>query len=345
MAVAIHRGAVGPGGSVVHETGTRKRDCSFEQANVKKLTGSSMHPYRTGPFRQLLVRIASGLLFACLASVVLAQSPPVQTKTFLWKIASPTATVHLLGSVHVASQDIYPLDPRIESAFQRAQTLVLETSLDPAAQVQAGQKLAAAGIYPPGDSIDLHLDRDTLGLLQQRLKKSGAPFTTVRSYRPWFVAVILVLAEMQRLGYHPHLGIDTYFAERAKDRKRIVGLETIDEQVALFSGMSDTLQEGMLKDALAKLDELAALMPKAQSQWRTGDAKAIDELLVAPMRKDFPDVFQKLFVDRNRRMATAIEGYLRITGEYFVVVGSGHLIGPEGILELLQAKGYVPVQQ
>jgi len=150
---------------------------------------------------------------------------------------------------------------------------------------------------------------------------------------------------MQRLGYHPHLGIDTYFAERAKDRKRIVGLETIDEQVALFSGMSDTLQEGMLKDALAKLDELAALMAKAQSLWRTGDAKAIDELMVAPMRRDFPDVFQRLFVDRNRKMASAIEGYLKTPGEYFVVVGSGHLIGPEGILDLLQAKGYVLVQQ
>jgi uncharacterized protein YbaP (TraB family) len=211
--------------------------------------------------------------------------------------------------------------------------------------MQVGQKMAAAGIYPPGDSIDLHLDRETLGLLQQRLKNSGAPFTTLRSYRPWFVAVILVLAEMQRLGYHPSLGIDTYFAERAKDRKRVVGLETIDEQVALFSGMSDTLQEGMLKDALTKLDALGELMAKAQSQWRTGDAKAIEELLVAPMRRVFPDVFQRLFVDRNRKMASAIEGYLKTTGEYFVVVGSGHLIGPAGILDLLQAKGYALVQQ
>ena len=297
------------------------------------------------PLRRFLVSLASGLVIVCVASSVTAQSPPQQSRVFLWRIASPTVTVHLLGSVHVASQDIYPLDPRIESAFQRAQTLVLETSLDPAAQVQMGQKMAAAGIYPPGDSIDLHLDRETLGLLQQRLKTSGAPFTTLRSYRPWFVAVILVLDEMQRVGYHPQLGIDTYFAERAKDRKRVVGLETIDEQVALFSGMSDTLQEGMLKDALTKLDALGELMAKAQSQWRTGNAKAIDELMVAPMRKDFPDGFQRLFVDRNRKMATAIEGYLKTTGEYFVVVGSGHLIGPEGILDLLQTKGYVLVQQ
>jgi uncharacterized protein YbaP (TraB family) len=63
------------------------------------------------------------------------------------------------------------------------------------------------------------------------------------------------------------------------------------------------------------------------------------------MRRDFPDVFQRLFVDRNRRMATAIDGYLRTTGEYFVVVGSGHLVGPEGILDLLRAKGHLPIQQ
>jgi uncharacterized protein YbaP (TraB family) len=281
----------------------------------------------------------------CVATAVTAQNPPRQTGTFMWRIDSPTATVHLLGSVHVASQDMYPLDPRIESAFQRAQTLVLETSLDPAAQVQMGQKMAAAGIYPPGDSIDLHLDRETLGLLQQRLKASGPPFSSVRAYRPWFVAVILVLAEMQRLGYHPHLGIDTYFAERAKARKRVVGLETIDEQVALFSGMPDTVQEGMLKDALTKLDELGALMATTQSLWRRGDARAVDELMLAPMRRDFPDVFQRLFADRNRKMATAIEGYLKTSGEYFVVVGSGHLIGPEGVLELLQVKGHAVVQQ
>ena len=297
------------------------------------------------PLRRFLVSLAPGLVIVCVASSVTAQSPPQQSRVFLWRIASPTVTVHLLGSVHVASQDIYPLDPRIESAFHRAQTLVLETSLDPAAQVQMGQKMAAAGIYPPGDSIDLHLDRETLGLLQQRLKTSGAPFTTLRSYRPWFVAVILVLDEMQRVGYHPQLGIDTYFAERARNGKRVVGLETIDEQIALFSGMSDALQEGMLKDALTKLDGLGALMAKAQSLWRTGDAKAIEELMVAPMRRDFPDVFRRLFVDRNRKMATAIEGYLKTTGEYFVVVGSGHLIGPEGILDLLQTKGYVLVQQ
>ena len=128
-------------------------------------------------------------------------SPAEQGKTFLWKISSPTATVLLLGSIHVVSRDLYPLDPRIESAFQTAHTLVLEIPLDTAAQQQVAQKLARAGAYPAGDSIDLHLAREVLELLHRHLKRSGSSFDRVRPLRPWFVAVILILDEMQRLGY------------------------------------------------------------------------------------------------------------------------------------------------
>lgn len=307
---------------------------------------TSLTPLRlTRPLQQVLVRIAVSVLATCVASAVTAQSPPERNKTFLWTISSSTATVYLLGSVHVASGDLYPLDPRIESAFWRAHTLVLETAMDSTSQVQAAQKMASAGTYPAGDSIDFHLEREVLELLHQRLKRLGTSFDTVRSFRPWLVAVILTLGEMQRLGYQPAFGIDTYFAEKAKNRKRISALETIDEQMALFSGMSEAVQEGMLKEALTRLDELGALMKRAQWLWRTGDAKAVDELLVAPMRKEYPDLYQKLFLDRNRRMAAAVEGYLRSTGDHFVVVGSGHLTGPEGILDLLRAQGYAPVQQ
>ncbi len=305
-------------------------------------TPTSSNP---GSSRRLLVSLALGMVVVSGVSAGTAQTPPPPNKTFLWTISSKTATVDLLGSVHIATRGLYPLDARIETTFQRAHTLVLETSLDPASQMQAGQKLARAGTYPAGDSIDLHLDREVQELLQQRLKKSGSSFDQMRSFRPWFAAVILTLAEMQKLGYHPGLGIDSYFAGKAKDQKRIVALETIDEQVVLFSGMSDPIQGAMLKEVLTKLDDLGELMEKAQSSWRTGDARAVEDLMLAPMRREYPDVFQRLFVDRNRRMASAIEGYLRTTGEYFVVIGSGHLIGPQGILDLLQANGYVAIQQ
>ena len=337
----------------------------------------------TRPFRRLLVRIAFGLFAACVASAcgsarqvapasaptaspekatpqfagvtsvsatptptaVSPSSPPEQPKAFLWTTSSPTSTVHLLGSVHLASQDVYPLDPRIESAFDRAGTLALEMPMDAELQAQAAQKLASAGTYPAGDSIDKHLTGEVLDLLARQLKRSGATPDTVRSFRPWFVAVMLTLGELQRLGYQAGLGMDMYFASKAKNRKRIFGFETTDEQVALFAGMTEDVQEKMLKQTLTGLGDLGEEMKKALLLWRRGDAKAMDELLVAPLRKDYPDLYQSLLVERNRKMAAAIEGYLKVTGEYFVVVGAGHLVGPEGILELLRGRGHPPVQE
>lgn len=271
--------------------------------------------------------------------------PSQQHKVFLWTISSRTAIVHLLGSVHVASRDVYPLAPRIEFAFDGAETVVLEMPMDQASQLQAAQKLALAGTYTAGDSIDKHLDGEVLGLLQQQLSRSGASLDAVRSFRPWLVAVMLTLGEMQRQGYRPDLGIDIYFAEKVKGRKRIVALETVDEQVALFAGMTGPLQEQMLKETLTVLGGLGQDMKRALLLWRTGDAEAMDKLLVAPLRKDYPNLHQTLFVERNRRMAAAIEGYLKSTGSYFVVVGAGHLVGTDGILELLRDKGYALLQE
>jgi uncharacterized protein YbaP (TraB family) len=274
-----------------------------------------------------------------------APGPAEQNKTFLWRVSSPTATIHLLGSIHLATPDLYPLDPCIEAAFQAARRLVLEIPMDPASQVRAAERLARAGTYPPGDSLDLHLDRETLEALHQRLQQSGVSYSTLRSQRPWLVALVLSLGEMQRLGFRPELGIDLHFATKAQGQKPVLGLETVDEQVAMFTGMSDAQQEQMLQDALARLDEVGDLLRKALAAWRAGDADGVYEVLIAPMRAAFPGIYQPLVADRNRRMAEAIEGLLRGSGITFVVVGSGHLGGPDGILQHLRAKGYAPTQQ
>lgn len=299
-------------------------------------------PCGTRTLRRLAVPALLALLAACL--VLARAAPAAPSRPFLWTVSTPSATVHLLGSIHLATPDIYPLDPRIESAFQASDTLALELPLDPAAQVQTAARLAEAGTYPPGDSLDLHLDRAPLEALQQRLGKSGVAFATVRSQRPWFVALMLTLGEMQRLGFRPELGVDLHFATRARGQKRILALETVDEQVAIFAGMSDALQEQMLKDSLERLDEVGEQLRRALALWRAGDAEGMYELLMGPMRGEFPEMYHRLVAERNRRMAAAIEGYLRGSGVTFVVVGSGHLGGPDGILQQLRARGYTPTQ-
>jgi uncharacterized protein YbaP (TraB family) len=86
-------------------------------------------------------------------------------------------------------------------------------------------------------------------------------------------------------------------------------------------------------------------MATALRLWQAGDAAGLDRALVAPTRTAYPELFQRMFLDRNRRMVDAVAGYLGGGGESFVVVGAGHLVGPGGMLDLVRARGYQPVQR
>ncbi|HTX52329.1 MAG TPA: TraB/GumN family protein [Candidatus Baltobacteraceae bacterium] len=282
-------------------------------------------------------------LAVALPVVALAQG--ASSRIFLWQVSSPTATVYLLGSVHIASPSMYPLDARIETAFSRAGTVVLEIPIDPASQLEAAQKMGQAGVYPPGDSLDRHLSRETLDALNAYLAQAGISIDQMRPFRPWFVSMLVSLSAMQQLGYSPRLGIEQHFVGRIQPAQRLGALERVDEQVALFSGISETIQEQMLKEALGNIPEMQEHMERAVQIWQTGDLAAADDLWLKPLRTDFPDLYRELFVQRNQRMAATIERYLRSSGTHLVIVGSGHLVGPDGIVTLLSAKGFSPAQQ
>ena len=61
--------------------------------------------------------------------------------------------------------------------------------------------------------------------------------------------------------------------------------------------------------------------------------------------KEFPEVEKKLFAERNKAWTTHISRFLAQKGDVFIVVGAGHLVGKDGVLELLRARGFKVVQQ
>ena len=67
--------------------------------------------------------------------------------------------------------------------------------------------------------------------------------------------------------------------------------------------------------------------------------KTLDSTLLQGIR-EYPEVYQRVIVERNRAWLPKIESYLRDGESYFVVVGAGHLAGREGLIEALKAKGY-----
>lgn len=278
----------------------------------------------------------------CLTTAFAKEDAP--ERTFLWKISSPGNTLYLLGSIHVATDDFYPLAPEIEDAFAKAKNLAVEANVD-AEGVQAKMMkiMMDKGTYKDGATLSTKLSKTTLDLLKDWAAKNNMPFANFEPLRPWALSMTVTMLEVQKLGFKPELGIDIHFLHAAKDKKTIVELESLEAQAGMLADFSDDMQDKFLLSSLTDLDDMKEKFKKCADAWKKGDAKTVSDFLLEEGVKKHPELkplFEKMFDERNVAMTEKMDGYLKGTDSYFVVVGAGHLLGEKGVVSLLQKKGY-----
>ena len=142
------------------------------------------------------------------------------------------------------------------------------------------------------------------------------------------------------LGLQQQDGLDTYFFGRAEtDGKKVSGLESVDFQIDLFDSLSEENPNDFVMRALADLalieEDVAALL----KAWETGDIDTLGALMSKGF-EGYPNLHKTFVLDRNERWLKTLSGLLKTSETHMVVVGTGHLSGKRGLLELLRQKGY-----
>ena len=293
--------------------------------------------------RDMKFRVVCGLSFF-LALFSACPQLRAQEKSFLWKAQSKTNTVFLLGSVHFLRKENYPLKSAIEQAYQKAKRIVLEIDLQSAAPDKIQSLIVQKGLYPDGSSLQQSVSGETFSLLEKRAQEFGLPVAALNRFRPWYAAVTLLSLKLNRLGFDQKQGLDRYFFDRAaKDKKDIAGLETLEYQIGVFDQMSPSDQEQMLLQTLKEMDLLEKDLDKLIQGWLAGDIEALDALLLESFRQ-FPKMQKIILVDRNRQWLPKIESLLSQGDPCLVVVGAAHLVGKEGVIEMLKTRGYTVEQ-
>jgi len=282
-----------------------------------------------------------------LAEPALLQTPATLNfsasgNNFLWKVKGNNNTVYILGSLHLAKPEFYPLDEKIENAFESSDALVVEVDIGKQDPYLLQQKFFEKGMYYGSDTIADHLSKETFELAKKKLASLGMDISYMIMYKPWFLAINLVTLELIKLGFDPNYGIDKYFMDKARGNKDILELETVDFQIGLFDGFNDSQQELLLFSTLLDIDIIEQEMEKMISFWQSGDAEGLEKILRRGLDEhpQILPIYEKLFYERNKSMTKKIETFLADGRDYFVVVGAGHLVGKEGIIELLKEKGY-----
>lgn len=281
------------------------------------------------------------ILFSLLLLLHARGDAEAAQKGFLWKVRSGSATVYLLGSIHIFKKELYPLPAKIEEAFQSSDILVVEANIDDL-NLETMMTMLEGAFYRENETLEGHLSKDTFARAEEKLAESGIPIQLFQRSKPWILAMMITALEVQKSGFDPRYGIDMHFLGEARDKKRIIELESIDYQMRLFNGFSDAEQEAFLLSTLKDADMMKEEMDMFMRAWSTGDAQALESIVTKGVGEDqriFP-VYEKLLYDRNRSMASRIEEFLKTGGKYFVVVGAGHLVGEKGIVRILRGKGY-----
>ena len=285
----------------------------------------------------------------CVAAVAAASATAAQTttpgKSFLWKVQSGTKLVYLAGSVHALSPDVYPLSPAFERAFTASDTLVEEIDLAEADALTLAPTILAKGMYLDGRRFDRVVSKETAALVAARLKEAGLPSEMFQAMKPWMVMLTVAALEAQKAGLDPSLGLDKHFYDRAKAAgKTIIGLETAASQIERLDTMSEPLQEQLLRSSLSEADTARNSLKTIVTAWQRGDSATLEKTLLSDFT-EYPAAYRSLIVERNNNWIPQIDACLARPRPCMVVVGAAHLVGPDGLLTLLQRKGYKIEQQ
>jgi len=285
--------------------------------------------------RAYLFRIAAAVSVAFLVTAHGAEA-----KTFAWKATGKGGTIYLMGSIHVMSASFYPLNPALDAAFKDSDLLVEEVDLAEMQDPMAQMKMLTRGMLPSDQSLDKVLSPATLALVKKATADMGGDSGPLMRFKPWMLAVALQGMELMKAGFDPSLGLDQHFYEQAKEGgKAVQGLETVEFQISRFDGMTLEQQDRFLAETLKELATETATVGKLGDAWKTGDVAAVERVALADLKSD-PAMYQRLLVERNKNWMPKIEALFARRGRALVVVGAAHLIGPDGLLAMLRAKGY-----
>jgi uncharacterized protein len=274
-------------------------------------------------------------------------SPKLQrNKLFMWKATRGNQTIFLLGTIHIARPEFYPLPLQIDSALNQADSLIVELAIDRIDKTDMQKVLQGTATYAAGDSLEKHLSPATKEALIAYLKWSGESLAMYNDYKPWMVNLLLNSAALRREGFVSDLGIDQHLLRAAKTKnKKVLELETSASQLKALSSATDAEQDKLLCLSVTELKNLSKQIQQFETAWRTGDDEGMRKATepdadTEDLKKFHAEIIQK----RNISMTEKLEAYAKGQNIVLCAVGAAHLVGEQGIPNLIRAKGYTVEQ-
>lgn len=276
------------------------------------------------------------LLLLCISTLLLNVA---LSQTSVWKVEGKGNTVYIGGTMHLLTPEDHPLPPEFDSAYVWSDAIVFEADIKKMENPIVIQQMMMLAMYQDDRTLQSELSNEAYALLESECAKINLSLSDFAKFKPTMVLLIYTVTKLQEAGL-TEAGVDPYYFQKASaDEKECLFLETVESQLKLLFGDEDEDMDQAVFQFFDDQETMEKMGMDIKESWRDGKSKLFVRIQ-KKMDKEYPEIYQKVLVNRNNNWISQIETYFENEKLEFVLVGALHLHGPDGILNLLEGNGY-----
>ena len=274
------------------------------------------------------------------APALQAMQAAARDRGMLWRVEKDGRSSWLYGTIHAARMEWLLPGPAVAGAIQASDVVAVELDISDPSLPAAIAKSGGAAIS------ERLLDAPRRERIEQLGRKACVPAGALQPLRPFMQVITLAMFDARWSGIHPEFAIDAVLVGLARAAgKRVVALETAEQQLAALMPASDAEELELVDSALADMEQGKgrAMLRRLTDVWANGDEPMLlrfpewCECMRTPLERT---VLRRVNDDRNAGLADKLAALHDGGARVFAGVGLLHMSGAQALPALMRARGF-----
>ncbi len=257
--------------------------------------------------------------------------------SLLWEISGNglQKASYLFGTYHFADKGFIDTMKVLNEKLNLADAVVGELIIDKAMSMKL-----TPYIMMKDNTLDSLLTPKEFKMVDDYLKTIGKyDLLKMNKLKPIMVHNLIMADLAPKTFTATNPPIDQYIQDYGKaNHKEVFGLETVEDQAKILFGSNIISQKEMLIKSVKEIKKIRRENIQLYQSYIAQNLKELEKMLASS--KDFTsDEMDDLLKNRNKKWLSKLPKMME-KQSLFIAVGAGHLIGKDGLIKNLKAKGY-----
>ena len=256
-----------------------------------------------------------------------------------YEICDENSCVYLLGSIHIGDNRVSNFNQKLLDLYNKSNYLAVELDTK-----NVSIDVSEYTLTPP-ETLDSLLSEEEKNKITKFIEENGAlPYEQLKYFKLGYLYNYFSMLPLFEHGLISS-GVDEYFLSLAhKENKEIIEIETYEEQMSLLLDYSNDFYIAQINSLIDNYALGSKSLNLLYETYLTANKELLENMLNednnAPATEEEKKYIDEMLYKRNNKMATKLKELLNNDKETFMIVGLAHVLGKNGIIDLINNDNY-----